>query len=75
MKVMTKVFWGVCILICVVIGFTYFFNRNGGLETGANAFIDPINSTFKKVTGGNKNFLPEYKAKDNTGLEDAGAGW
>lgn len=61
MKPITKVFLVIGALVLSLVIWGLFFNGGGVLETAWNALATPINNTWKSVTGGNTNILPQFK--------------
>lgn len=76
MKTTTKVFLMIATLVLIFLAWALFFDGGGVLETGWNAMVSPVNNTWQKITGDSSaTLIPEFKADDNTGLDDAGTGW
>lgn len=76
MKTTTKVFLMIATLVLIFLAWALFFDKSGVLETGWNAMVGPVNDTWQKITGDSSaKLIPEFKADDNTGLDDAGTGW
>ena len=72
MKPITKVFLVIGTLALALIIWGLFFNTGGVFQSVYNAMINPINTGWKAVTGGNDNLIkPIADDEAPSTLEDA----
>jgi hypothetical protein len=70
MKTITKVFILIAALVLALVGWSLTFGKGGLVQSMYNGVAVPINQIFQKITGSNKNLVPEMD-KDVDGKKDA----
>ncbi len=61
MKMITKVFLVIAVLLICLILWALFLGGNGVLENAWNGIAGQVNETWQAITGTNNNVLPEWK--------------
>lgn len=68
MKTIHKVFLVIATLVLVFLIWALVFNKGGVLQTGWNALISPVNTTWQKISGNaSATILPEWDAVEEGG--------
>lgn len=68
MKMITKVFLVIAILLICLIAWALFLGDGGILEKGWNGVAKQVNQTWKAITGLTTDVMPEWKSDtDNVG--------
>ena len=78
MKMITKVFLVIAILLICLIVWSLFLGNGGILQATWNGIADMVNTTWESLTGDSDGIMPEWKedtddiAGGTGGLDDAG---
>lgn len=83
MKMITKVFLVIAILLICLIAWSLFLGDGGILQNGWNGIATSVNSTWKAITGSTDDVIPEWnkdgtnnvtEGNDNLGVGGGGSG-
>lgn len=67
MKMITKVFLIIAILLICLLTWALFFNKDGILQNAWNGVAGFVNETWTSLTGAEKGIIPEWNIGSNLG--------
>ena len=71
MKMITKVFLIIAILLICLIAWALFLGEGGIIQNAWNGIAESVNSTWIALTGASEGIVPEWNADGNENLGDA----
>lgn len=70
MKMITKVFLVIAVLLICLIVWALFLGGDGILQNGWNGIAEQVNTTWKAITGSSDNVIPEWNSDNTQNVED-----
>ena len=71
MKMITKVFLVIAILLICLIAWALFLGDGGIIQNAWNGIAESVNSTWIALTGASEGIVPEWNSDGNANLCDA----
>ena len=71
MKMITKVFLVIAVLLICLIAWALFLGDGGIIQNAWNGIAESVNSTWIALTGASEGIVPEWNSDGNANLGDA----